>query len=216
MTREITIRSRDGLTLEAALDEPEQSWGLVILCHPHPQMGGTMNAPLLLALRDEMVERGWVVLRFNFRGIGASEGVSGDGVAEVADAGGAVDYAFEHFRHLPRAIAGWSFGAVVAIRLAAEELLLRGCVAIAPPVQEKPGITAGLPPARKMELLVPVLVIVGSNDEQVSPGECAEWSISAGVEILPFPGANHFFWAKYDALAGTVGDWIQDKLLNAP
>lgn len=216
MTKEITIRSRDGLTLEAALDEPEDAWAALVLCHPHPQMGGTMNAPLLLALRDEMVDRGWVVLRFNFRGIGSSEGASGDGVAEVADAGGAIDYVFEAFRHLPRAIAGWSFGAAVAIRLATEELRMRGCVAIAPPVEPKPGITAGLPPARTIELPGPVVIIVGENDQQVSPDACADWGFDAGVDVHRIPGANHFFWAKYGDLAELTGYFLDGWTRNAP
>lgn len=219
MTKEITIRSRDGLALEAALDvpdEPEEPWALLVLCHPHPQMGGTMNAPLLLALRDEMVARGWAVLRFNFRGIGASEGESGDGMAEVADAGGAVDYAFEEFRWIPRSIAGWSFGGAVAIRLSMEELRIRGCLAIAPPVDAKPGITVGLPRGQELGLPSPVVVIVGENDKHVSPDACARWGYEADVLVYRIPGANHFFWAKYDELVGLAGDWLDGTALNAP
>ncbi|MDQ4126015.1 MAG: alpha/beta hydrolase, partial [Actinomycetota bacterium] len=129
MTQELTLRSRDGLALEAALDAPGSPKAVLVFCHPHPQMGGTMNAPLLTAVRDEMLARGWAVLRFNFRGIGASEGVSGTGVDEVADAGGAADYAADAFPGLPRALAGWSFGGAVAVRLAATDPTFAGCVA---------------------------------------------------------------------------------------
>src|SRR5688500_2919200 len=89
MTESLTIRSRDGLTLEAAFDG-EPAAGVVVFCHPHPRFGGTMDAPLLIALRDDLVGRGFAVLRFNFRGVGASEGTSGLGEEEVADALGAV------------------------------------------------------------------------------------------------------------------------------
>ncbi|HEX2058876.1 MAG TPA: alpha/beta fold hydrolase [Actinomycetota bacterium] len=212
MTRELTIHSRDGLALEAALDEPAAPKAVLVFCHPHPQMGGTMNAPLLLALRDELLRRRWAVLRFNFRGIGASEGVSGTGVDEVADAGGATDYVAERFAGLPRAIAGWSFGAAVAVRLAAADRSFVACAAVAPAVEAKPGVTAGLPPATDLQLRVPLLVVVGENDRQVSPDACSTWGGDAGAEVVRVPGANHFFWAKYEQLSKIVGDWLDTRL----
>lgn len=215
MTQDLTIESRDGLTLEAALDAPESPAAALVLCHPHPQMGGTMNAPLLLAVRDEMVARGWAVLRFNFRGIGASEGVSGTGVDEVADAGGAADYVAGAFEGLPRAIAGWSFGGAVAVRLAATDQSFAGCVAIAPAVDEKPGVTAGLPSPERLGIEVPLLVVYAANDKQVSPDACSAWGAAAGADVVRVKGANHFFWAKYDQLSKIVGEWLNGKLEEA-
>lgn len=212
MTEALTIESRDGLSLEAALDAPEAPGAALVLCHPHPQMGGTMNAPLLLAVRDEMVARGWAVLRFNFRGIGASDGVSGTGVDEVADAGGALDYVATAFEALPRAVAGWSFGAAVAVRLAATDPSLAGCVAIAPAVDEKPGVTAGLPPADRLGVEVPLLVVYAANDKQVSPDRCSAWGTAAGADVVRVSGANHFFWAKYDQLSKIVGEWLDERV----
>lgn len=211
----LTIRSRDGLALEAAADAPPEPKAVLVLCHPHPQMGGTMNAPLLLALRDEMVRRGWAVVRFNFRGIGASEGESSTGVAEVADAAGAADYAAERFPSLPRAVAGWSFGAAVAVRLAAAEPGFVGCVAIAPAVIERPGVTAGLPPAADLGLSTPVLVVAAENDRQVPADECSAWGEGAGAQVERVSGANHFFWAKYDRLSELVGTWLDERLKEA-
>ncbi|HEX2050233.1 MAG TPA: alpha/beta hydrolase, partial [Actinomycetota bacterium] len=112
-----TLRSDDGLALEAAIDEPGRPpVAAVVVCHPHPRMGGTMDAPLLLALRDALVARSWAVLRFNFRGVGASEGEASDGIAEVADARGALAEARRRWPDAPLALAGWSFGAAVAVR----------------------------------------------------------------------------------------------------
>jgi alpha/beta superfamily hydrolase len=208
----LTIRSRDGLALEGALDAPAEAKAVLVMCHPHPQMGGTMNAPLLLALRDEMVGRGWAVVRFNFRGIGGSEGESSTGIAEVADAAGAADFAAERFASLPRAVAGWSFGGAVAVRLAAQEPGFVGCVAIAPAVTEKPGVTAGLPSPAELGLSLPLLVVVGVNDRQVSPDACSAWGEDAGAAVERMPGANHFFWAKYDRLSELVGTWLDERL----
>ena len=212
MTEELTVRSRDGLALEAVLDAPREPRAALVLCHPHPQMGGTMNAPLLLALRDEMVGRGWAVLRFNFRGIGASEGVSGIGVEEVADAGGAADHIAGAFPGLPRALAGWSFGAAVAVRLAATDPAFVGCAAIAPAVDEKPGVTSGLPPPDRLGVEVPLLLVVAANDRQVSPESCSSWGAAAGAHVVRVPGANHFFWAKYEQLSKIVGEWLDERL----
>ncbi|MGH2807577.1 MAG: alpha/beta hydrolase [Actinomycetota bacterium] len=210
MSRALTIESRDGLKLEAALDEPSSAAASLVLCHPHPQMGGTMNAPLLTAVRDELVKRGWNVLRFNFRGIGSSEGATGIGNDEIADALGALDVLRGH--GLPVAIAGWSFGAAVAVRVAAEESDLIACAAIAPAVDERPGVTAGIP--GDVTPKVPTLVVVGANDELISPARVAEWCDSVGATYVEVRGANHFFWGKYNDLATLITDWLNERLTD--
>ena len=204
MKEALTFRSLDGLSIEAELDgSPDAEAGLV-LCHPHPKMGGTMNAPLLLAIRDELVARNWSVLRFNFRGIGSSEGESSTGTAEIADARAAV--AAMRGRSVPIAIAGWSFGAAVAIRTAAEEEDLIGCVGIAPSIDAKPDVTEGVPP--DVSLSIPTLVVMGANDEQVSSARAREWAEQQGATFEEVPGGNHFFWAKYEVVSATVADWL--------
>src|SRR5919106_3740304 len=92
MTERMTIVSTDSIALEAELDAVPEAKAALLLCHPHPRMAGTMNAPLLLAIRDEMVARAWTVLRFNFRGVGSSQGERSTGVEEGADAQGGLDY----------------------------------------------------------------------------------------------------------------------------
>jgi alpha/beta superfamily hydrolase len=206
--QQLTFRSRDGLNLEAEVDGSENAKASLVLCHPHPKMGGTMNAPLLEAVRDELVSRNWNVLRFNFRGIGGSEGTSGIGHDEIDDALGALDVMRE--RGLPVAIAGWSFGAAVAVRVAAQEPDLIGCVAIAPAVKERPGVTAGIPDEAKPG--VPVVVVVGANDENTPPAEAKEWCDEVGATFIELKGGNHFFWAKYDDLATIVADWLDERL----
>lgn len=206
------LRTDDGLVLEAVLDAPEPRRAALVLCHPHPKMGGTMNAPLLEALRDDLVERGWAVIRFNFRGIGASQGEASTGIAEVADARAAVAEARRRWSDLPIAVAGWSFGAAVALRLAAADTDLTACVAIAPAVTGRPGVTAGLPDPDAMEISVPTLFVLGANDDVASPADAREWAEAAGIPVVEMPGANHFFWGKYEALAGEVGSFLDDRL----
>ncbi|MDQ3958025.1 MAG: alpha/beta hydrolase [Actinomycetota bacterium] len=212
MTDAPSIRSRDGLALEAAVDAAPAVRAGLVLCHPHPQMGGTMNAPLLCAVRDEMVRRSWGVLRFNFRGIGGSEGAPSLGIEEVADAGGATDHARTLWQGVPLAIAGWSFGAAVAVRLVASGEDLIACAAIAPAVNEKPGVTAGLPAPSELDDGPPLLFVCAANDRQVLPEDCSSWANDAGAKLVTMRGANHFFWGKYDDLAETVGTWLDARL----
>ena len=208
MTESITCTSRDGLTLEAELDRVDGAKATLLFCHPHPQMGGTMNAPLLVAVRDGLVAGGWNVLRFNFRGIGTSEGESSTGTDEVEDALGALERARE--LGVPVALAGWSFGAAVALRVAGQEDDLLGCVAIAPAIDEKPGITEGVPPDVKPRC--PVLILIGVNDEQVSPQRAREWADENGARFHEMKGANHFFWAKYEDVTAAVTEWLNGLL----
>jgi alpha/beta superfamily hydrolase len=209
MTEDVTIRSTDGLALVGALDAPAEPNAVLIFCHPHPQMGGTMNAPLLIAVRDVLLEAGWGVLRFNFRGIGGSDGDSGIGIEETKDAEGALEFASERFPGLPLAIAGWSFGGAVAVKVAAAHPELVACVAIAPAVEPKEGITAGLPPADETKLEMPLLFVIGSNDDLVDPEVCAAWAERAGATFVGMKGANHFFWGKYENLAAEVAGFLQ-------
>lgn len=212
MTESFWIDTADGLRLEAESDGPNDASRVLVFCHPHPKMGGTMNAPLLLAVRDHLLEQGWALLRFNFRGIGSSEGETGIGHDEQLDARAAILEAQRRWPQASIALAGWSFGAAVAIRVAAEEPDVRAVVAIAPAVKEKPGITAGLPPATDIDLSMPVLFLVGANDDLTAPEDCRTWAEKAGARYIEMPGANHFFWAKYPRLAEEVGGFLQEHV----
>jgi uncharacterized protein len=209
---ELRLRTSDGLSLEAEWEEPDAPRAAVILCHPHPQMGGTMNAPLLLALRDHLLDKGWAVLRFNYRGIGTSEGSTGIGDAELQDVRAAIDEVAGHLPQLPRALVGWSFGAAVAIRVSSGRDDLLTCIGIAPAIKPKPGITAGVPPAADIDLRVPTHLIVGINDDLVDPDDCEQWALEAGASCEVMKGANHFFWAKYDKLVSYVATLLDTEL----
>jgi alpha/beta superfamily hydrolase len=206
------LRSTDGLELEAELWIADKPRAGLVFCHPHPQMGGTMNAPLLVTVAEELVQRGWNVLRFNFRGIGDSEGEPSTGTAEMADAEGAVQLMRSRLPDLPIAIAGWSFGAAVATRVAAADAGLAALVAIAPAVKKKPGITDGLPPAESIDLQVPTLVVCATHDELVEVEECRNWAETAKTELQVMGGANHFFWAKYEKLAGVIVEFLEAEV----
>ena len=211
MTEELGFVSADGLTIEGALDAPGEPKAVLVVCHPHPRMGGTMNAPLLLAVRDEMVTRGWAVLRFNFRGIGGSEGEPQLGVDEVADAEGALALARKRFEGLPVALVGWSFGAAVAIRTLAKDHGVAAAVLIAPAIEERPEVTAGAPDPSDIEITAPALLIRGANDALVDGEACRKWADAMPtVRYMEMKGANHFFWGKYPALAAAVAGFLDE------
>ena len=206
------LESLDGLRLEGVLDEPVGPRAAIVLCHPHPKMGGTMNAPLLQALSADLVRRAWSVLRFNFRGIGASEGQAGTGTGETEDVAGALDFMREHHAGAPVALAGWSFGAAVALRVAAHDEAVAACVGIAPAVRRKPDVTEGLPSPDEVSFAMPLLIVCSANDDVVAPEEGREWAKAVGAEYVELRGANHFFWGRYDPLNRAVGGWLDRAL----
>lgn len=213
-TSATTIRSADGLSLSAEYDLADDAQACAVICHAHPRMQGTMKSPVLLALRDELVRHGYSVLRFNFRGVNGSEGEMGMGVEEVADVLGALDFVDANEPGTPAVLLGWSFGGAVALRVSLQDRppSVRACVAIAPPVKEKPEVTAALPPPPDARIDVPTLILCGSNDKVVSPTECRSWAEAAGARYVEIPAANHFFWAKYEVLVDTVVDWLETNV----
>jgi len=211
--RPIEPRSLDGLALEAEIDFPPTLGGSVLVCHPHPQMGGTMNAPLLLALRDALVPRGWAVLRFNYRGIGRSEGTSGTGGSEEADARGALERLRLTCPNVPLAVVGWSFGAGVAVRILDDEPGIEACVAIAPSVGGKEGVTIPLPRPGELRAHTPILVVCGDGDDVISLDDARAWSDAVPTaSYVELPGANHLFWGQYEKLGGTVASFLDGFL----
>jgi alpha/beta superfamily hydrolase len=203
----VRIKSTDGLSLEAEFDSADAATGAAVICHAHPRMQGTMNSPLLLAARDALVHKGWSVLRFNFRGVGDSEGEFEEGIGEVFDALGGIHAVKERMPGRPLAILGWSFGGAVALRAAAEADEVAACALIAPAIE-----AAGLPPARELGVTAPILIVCGDNDESVSPESCRRWAEASGARYEEIKAANHFFWAKYDAVTKVITTWLEEIL----
>jgi uncharacterized protein len=198
------IGSADGLKLEAELDRAQDSLGTMIICHAHPRMQGTMNSPLLLAIRDDAVAHGWSVLRFNYRGVGDSEGEFGDGEDEISDARGALKFVRQEFGDSPVTLLGWSFGGAIALRVAALDEAVVACVAIAPAIERQE-----VPPASELGLRIPILIVCGQNDDVVPSESGRKWAEAGGATYVEIKAANHFFWAKYEAVTSVIFDWLE-------
>lgn len=207
-TREISFVG-EGLTLEGILHLPESSPApAVAVCHPHPLYGGDMRNSVVVGLSEATARRGIAVLRFNFRGVGRSEGAFAGGVGERADAAAAL----ARLRQLPEVdgdrvgIVGYSFGAAVAL-LTTDDV--RAVVAVSTPT-----IATGL---SEIDVRCPVLLVVGDRDEVAPPSRLAGLSRALGpqAELVVVPGADHFWLGAQDRLAEIVTDFLT-RALAAP
>lgn len=183
MIERLELSTTDGETLEARWDSPEDPWGVVVFCHPHPLQGGTMMAPLMIGVTSRMVDRGLSVLRFNFRGTGSSTGTHDRGNAERNDVTAAVEEA--RTRNLPLHLSGWSFGAGAALRWLGEHEAALPYAGIAPDPTHLPD---ELPPGPKR-------IIVGTRDQVIPITAIQGYAERMGIDLVLTPG-DHFFHGR--------------------
>ncbi|MFP3881798.1 MAG: alpha/beta hydrolase [Actinomycetota bacterium] len=198
MTERLELKTRDGETLEARIDSPDEPTRFTVFCHPHPQHGGSMNAPLMIAVANQLVARGHAVLRFNFRGTGSSTGSHDEGEGELNDVAAAMDLARN--RGLPLGLTGWSFGAWTALRwLAAEEETIP-YVGIAPASLRLPDeLPAG-----------PKRFIIGTREQVVDPDELIAYAKAQSIDVVLTPG-DHFFHGRGKRIGDLVGQGLEDE-----
>jgi uncharacterized protein len=185
----VTLRGPAG-SLEALLQESEgRTHALAaVVCHPHPLYGGTMHNKVVHRVAQVLHARGAAVLRFNFRGAGASQGSFDAGRGESEDARAALDFMRKRHPHARRWLAGFSFGSWIAARLAASQPDVEQLVLIAPPVRKSD--FAVLHHAR-----VPKLVVQGASD-RTCPIEDLEREFPLWADpkkLVRVEGATHFF-----------------------
>lgn len=190
--------------LEAVLDIPGSGevMGAAVVCHPHPQHGGTMHNKVAHTLARAFVRGGMAALRFNFRGTEGSEGKYDNGNGELGDALAALEWLRDEYPEGPLWLSGFSFGAAIAIR-AAVTVEVDGLISVAPAVYR---FAKGLD--RQPDC--PWLVIQGDEDELVEVDETIEWvnSLEPGPELLVMEGAEHFFHGRLNDLRNAVIDFI--------
>ena len=198
--------------IEAAYDEPDGPAVPVIalVCHPLPTEGGSMHNKVVTMTARALRESGIATLRFNFRGVGQSEGSFDDGEGELDDLRAVAAWARTNHPDKALWLAGFSFGAWVSLRAAAE-LQAAALISIAPPVGRSWAFDGFALPA------VPWLVIQGDDDEIVSPGEVHAWvaSLPNPPELLRMPGASHFFHRKLIDLRGAIRSGVRGWLPEA-
>jgi hypothetical protein len=186
--------------LECAIDTPAgPPRGVAVLCHPHPLHGGTMDNKVVQTLARVFVQMGYTGVRFNFRGIGASEGAWDGGHGEVADALAVA--ATHRLPGRPLVLGGFSFGGFVAAQAAAQLPAGQGAerlVLVGPAVQ---GFPVPAVPAD-------TLVIHGEIDDVVPLAAVFDWARPQSLPVTVLPGAGHFFHGQLTVLKQIVtGAW---------
>ena len=194
--------------LEARVDDPAPDApprAVGVVCHPHPLHGGTMQNKVVHTLARAMQQAGVPTLRFNFRGVGASEGVYADGVGEADDALAAIAWARARWNCETLWLAGFSFGAAVALQVSAATSPA-ALITVAPPV----GRLLVDPVARPD---CPWLVVQGDRDELVDFATVKAWveAYDPPPEFAPMQGAEHFFHGRLGELRSVIMDFLSGK-----
>ncbi len=196
--------------IEAALDCPDEDAGrqpvLAIVCHPLPTEGGSMHNKVVTMTARALRETGVTTLRFNFRGVGQSDGEFDDGDGELDDLRAVAAWA--RARHPDKALwlAGFSFGAWVSLR-AADELGAAALISIAPPVGRSWDFEVTIPD-------IPWLVVQGDADEIVDAEAVHAWleGLPQSPDVVRMPDASHFFHRKLMDLRGAVKNGVRGWL----
>lgn len=182
-------------------EEPRNAWGVV--CHPHPLFGGTMHNKIVTTLVKTFQGLGVATVRFNFRGVGRSEGQFDNGNGELDDLKAVIDWVQQQQKKSAIWVAGFSFGAYIAAK-AATQIPVNKLVTVAPAVQHFP--MQALPP-----ITCPWVLVQGELDDIVPPQEVFAWAEARKPKpiILRFPQAGHFFHGQL----GELRTRIQEALL---
>lgn len=193
------------LQLEGFFDHQSMEKG-VIVTHPHPLYGGDMSNTVVELIIATFRSKGFSTLRFNFRGVGASQGSYSDGAGEAKDVCAAAQYLkAKKIRNL--SLAGYSFGAWVNASVNCDDVEFEKMVMVSPPVA-----FMNFKPIRPIANLG--LVITGSQDE-IAPADQIErflplWNPSAAFEIIE--GSDHFYWDHFRTLDKVLASYIYKPL----
>ena len=204
MTASTTVRPATfpsgGLSLEGMLHLPPSTPAPgVVVCHPHPLYGGDMENNVVLTACQALAGRGFAALRFNFRGVGRSEGAFDRGIGEREDARAAL----AHLTALPEVdpkrvgLVGYSFGAMVAAEVASGDL--RALALISPPVAFSD---------LRVAWGCPALVLGGELDPVAPADRLRILGEAPGVEVRTVSGADHSWWGFEEELGETLADFL--------
>ena len=194
--------------LQASLETPPGAFSdaVAVVCHPHPLYHGTMDNKVVHTISRTVNRLGRPSVRFNFRGVGESESGYGEGIGETEDVIAVAEWARQHWPAAELWLAGFSFGAYVALRASAN--LAPAClVTVAPPVHRFPVADQSAPAC-------PWLVIQGDEDEVVCLEDVACWveKIDPPPDFLVMEQADHFFHRRLMDLRGLLKNGVLPNL----
>jgi uncharacterized protein len=176
---------------------------VALVCHPHPLYGGTMHNKVVYQAAKALHSRGATVLRFNFRGVGQSEGAHDNGRGEQDDVRAAIDYLATEFPGQPVLLAGFSFGSWVGLRVGCGDERVQRLIGLGLPVDNV-----------NMSFLQicskPKLLIQGGNDQFGSRPklETLFAALPEPKKLAIVEGADHFFTGQLDKAAAAIDAWL--------
>jgi alpha/beta superfamily hydrolase len=186
----------EGLWKEAA----SPARGSAVFAHPHPKGGGTLHSKVVYRAARALTAAGFGTLRFNFRGVGSSEGVFDEGRGETDDMRAAFDEAVRR-GGLPLVAGGFSFGSAAALRASAGDARIAAFVGVGLPVATDSIFDVRIPD-------VPSLFVVGERDTYGPPEQLRSF-LGGRVPLVVVPGADHFFAGHLDELEAVIGGFLR-------
>ena len=194
----------NSLTLEGDLTLHAGAARAAVICHPHPQYGGDMHNSVVRAVETALQQAGFTTLRFNFRGVGRSTGAYDGGAREQDDARAAVTYLQDRSSTTPVTLAGYSFGAMVALQAGDNLAAVERLIAVAPPL-------AFFDLAFLAGCTKPKVFIVGDHDQYCSVSELThQLAVVAEPKTRSIlAGADHFFFGFESAIGDAVGGFVE-------
>jgi uncharacterized protein len=201
--------------IEVAVSMVEAPRAVAVVAHPHPLYGGTMDNKVVTTVARAFADKGATTFRFNFRGVGATEGAHDEGRGETEDCLAVIAHARKVAGVVPLWLAGFSFGGAVAVRASAREEFAH-LVLVAPAFRRLTGHGLGeVPDPDDPELgqegrhsLANTLIVHGDRDETVILADSIAWATPRDVPIVVVPGADHFFHRKLHIVRDAVGRWV--------
>ena len=202
--------------IEVVASLPEAPRAIAVIAHPHPLFGGTMDNKVVTTLARAFVESGAATFRFNFRGVGASEGAHDEGRGEAADMLAVIAHARSTAGALPLKLAGFSFGGAVATRASAEADFDQ-LVLVAPGFRRITGHGMGEAPdpadpnlgAPGRHTVANTVVVHGDLDETVPLSDSIAWAGARDIPVIVVAGGEHFFHRKLHVLREIVARWVR-------
>jgi len=208
----VLFKSTDGLTLSGDIHHPDSPpRGTAIIAHPHPLYGGNKDNNVVETLWRALPEDGFLTFRFNFRGVGASEGGFEEGIGETHDLKGAVQFLKDTgYANLPCFLTGYSFGAYVIHLLDTLPNSVKGIIMVSPPV------SMSVFEANRFKAC-PTLFVTGDRDLfcRVEYLEKLVNHLKGDISLKVIPGIDHFWFGKEKTLVDTIRPWIESCLKGA-
>lgn len=207
---EIIINGSEG-RIEGRYHQSEQPGApIVMVLHPHPLYGGTMNNKIVYRLYHIFVQNGFSVLRFNFRGVGKSQGKYDEGIGELTDAATALDWLQTQNPDASTCwVSGFSFGAWISLQLLMRRPEIEGFVAVSPPANLYDFSFLSPCPASG-------IIMQGSKDDVVPEDVVSKLTTKLGdqVNYQVIQGADHYYRGQEEEMGSVVNDYVAQRLLD--